>query len=104
VERRYRRHRIAVISVGDHPRSLVRRSVRRNDEQLVESELMSHGATDFEMAAMDRVKGAAVDSDAPLAHRSATTTSPALRIASTRLPSAVTSSFNPWPVTAEMAN
>src|SRR5947209_19480745 len=70
IERCQRRHRITMIRLGDHPRSLVRWPMRRDDQQLIEIEVANHGTPDFEMALVYRIKGAAINSDSPLAHSS----------------------------------
>src|SRR5436853_2601074 len=70
IERCQHGHRVTVISVRDRARILVRWPMRRDDQQLIEIEVADNRARDFEMAIVYRIKGAAINSDASLAHSS----------------------------------
>src|SRR5712692_707698 len=56
VERRQSCHRVAMIGVGNRARILVRRPVRRDDEQLIELEIPNDRARDFKVSVVYRIE------------------------------------------------
>src|SRR6185295_9240510 len=131
VERCQHRHRVAMVSIGDPLRSLVRRPVRGDQQQSIQTELAHNRPRYLNVSVVNRIECSSECCDAILIHsfwvssfwflvsrcwfavcfpnqkpetrNQKTATWFSIRSCSTFAPSAVTSASIPWPVTADIS-